>query len=236
MSERGMVTAGLLILTPLALSLIALTMAAYLVLVADSRSRHFCRVELLRNQEEVARDLKALMDLNPRARALRHRRTIARAKLASAAAGSPAAMTAGAELAQVELEQKDLASKQQSLILRARSRSRAAPPKVLVDLHLRVREMQAAGAAKAWRASAKLASFELIAFPPASTTPDYYPGPGFPNGQEMSLTWSFPAESLLPAWLRPLAAASGLQVRAECSATLEKEKEKWVAKLRTARS
>lgn len=231
MNERGFVTAGLLVLTPLLITIIALAAAAYFLLTSDSAARHECRLQLLKAQSEVANDLNKLLEMNDEALRLRLRREQAEAHVI-ATSGTPAVVFAEMELNAVINQQTFFAAQQRALILHARTISQQGPARAQIHVRPAAERTRARqDTPLQLQAAQKLGAFTVIASPLNSLTPDYQPAPRFSQHQEMRLQWSFLIDRFLPGWLRQYLATSGLHARAQCSATIEKENGRWEAKL-----
>lgn len=239
MNQKGYVTTALLILMPLLLAILAVAAASYLIFKDDGKSRHLCRLELLRAQAEVATDLKTLLALNPNAKVLRLRRKIAEAKVA-ATVGSPANAAALAELRLVISAQSALAAKQRALIAHAKIVSRSSPLKTAGRIRFELQQTQRSRTEANRYSSIDVgtasAAFDVVATPIDSPTPDYQPSPSFRDRQEMKVTWTFDVSSFLPDWIRPLVHSANLSGQAECSATLEKENNRWVPRITRVKS
>lgn len=239
MNDRGSVSLAVLILTPLILASLALLAASYLLIKNDGDLRHLCRVQLLDSQERVRVILKNLMSLNKEARLLRRKRQIA--ERAVAMAPSPGEKTlALAALELVVIEQATLAARQQTLILRGRHESNIAPraTRHAIERTLRrARWVQSdSREALGFRSDLSVGSFDVVADPPGSPTPDYNPSPRFSEHQRMRVVWSFQISGLLPKWIQMLLKEPRLKFQANCSASLEGKGDKWQPKLTVDKS
>lgn len=227
MNQRGFALTALLILMPALLAVLAVISAAYLALADDAKTRHECRVELLRAQTQIAEDLRDLMALNPEASALR-------SELQAALAGGP---EMAPEVATLEAQQMLLAARQEALIARATAHAAGSPELALA----RVSAAHTGQSARLRRSdpsfhgSTRPATFDVIATPPGSLTPNYEPSPMFSQRLEMKVSWGYQLASFLPRWLIRLLGEPRLETNAECTATLEKEGTRWQAKLKRAK-
>ncbi len=229
MNARGSVLIGALVLVPVLISIFIVVAATYLMLRSDGRSRHACRVELLRSQEKVSRLLTQLIELNPKAAALRLEREVAEREVALTI-GEPANVAAQANLALVIAKQTVHAIKQQKLITAARMESRLGPSRASQEIRTTLSLDQSAyqaGEARSFSFKTKTGAFDLIATPSDSITPDYQPSARFMTSQNMQVEWQLDLKSLLPAWIADLLPTEGLALKAECSATLQKGTLKW---------
>ena len=227
-----------LALLPLLVAIMGVVLAGYLLLIADAKARHTCRVEILRAQEEVAKNLNALLALNPRARVLRLRRAHAEAKVLATVALPAAHLRAQAELKIVIREQVELADQQKKLLLRTEIAAKAVSPRTLNRTRQRIRETEnrhAGDSRDGWRSAKKNAVLAVVPTPANSLTPDYMPDAEASTRLDARVSFSLAVTSLLPDWLRPLVDAERIRTQAECSATLEKEDSKWVPRLTAAK-
>lgn len=257
MNARGSITVSLLVLLPLLLTALSVLSALYIILKADSVSRHVCRVTLLSAQTNVANDLANLMKLNPKARALRQAREIA--EKARLFAVGPKRVAAEAALRAVIVKQNLLAAEQKRLISKAKLTSRRAPLQARREIYRSLNQIKwtntdadlnSNSSSRGFRLNTEVqtALFDVTPEPKDSLTPDYLPSPEFSKHQEMTIDWKFDAIALLPSWLQAFLKTSALEAKADCSATLErpvvsttkklklKGGEKWVAKLKPGKS
>jgi hypothetical protein len=224
MNSRGFASVALLLLMPLLLTGFAVLAGTFLVLTAEGKIRHQCRVELLKSQKRVSDLLRELMDLNPEAARLRRweKRSLA---------GPQAAR------GWVVRQQIALALRQKSLIQRARLESALGPARAsraTRELYLQATlstENAPSRVRAAWKSRRKGGAFELNASPNDSLTPDYHPVARFSDKQVMTLNWEIGLSEILPDWLEPLTGATPLKLKGECAATLIQEGENWVPKL-----
>lgn len=232
MNERGFAMLSTLILLPLLITITALSGATYMLLRSDGATRHECRVELLRIQSLIARDLRRLLDLNPEATRLRYRRQAAEAKVAMTAA-TPAGAIAEMELSQVIAEQLLLAAKQQSLIQGARILSHVGPEWARQRVHRSSEKTKPRSSLSPLDFTAQVqgSGFPLVASPLFSPTPDYQPARDFSRLQEMKVVWSFSLEKFLPPWFQKHLPITKLKASARCSATIKEESGQWQARL-----
>jgi hypothetical protein len=232
MNKRGSVVVSLLILMPLLVAILAVSVAVHLTIRTDAKSRHVCRTELLRSQEKTARALTELLALNPRAKTLRHEREVAD-RAWQMAPTPPLKAAALIRLTFVIAKQVALAAQQKMLIAKGKSESHLGPQRVSRSVSAALAEDQALYRARAIelgsRASAQSASFDLVATPSASLTPDYQPSRMFEERQTMRIRWQLAIGPLLPEWISHLLSLEfgRLKLKAECAATLRKEKSKW---------
>lgn len=236
MNERGFVMIGYLLLLPLLITIVALSTAAYLLFKNDGASRHQCRLELLRTQTKIASDLHRLLDMNNQARQLRARRAEAEAHVLETA-GTPAMALAEVELNAIIAQQLAFSAKQKALLAHARLLSRTGPMNAELRVQPTVERTRAPSRQLLdFSASHRGGAFAVMASPASSLTPDYEPASDFSQRQEMHLGWSFSMERFLPDWLKQSLPTSGLKASAQCTATIEKEKGQWKAKLTVGKS
>jgi len=240
MNDRGFTTTSLLALLPLLLAGAAVCAAGFLVLRTDGEARHTCRIELLRSQEQVAEELKKLLAMNHGARQLRTEREIAE-KAVAIAPTPPAKAAALAVLEAVKIRQVAYAVRQQALILKAKTESWSGPTQGARAVRGALNEAQQRQSEQSEKNSApsldltttpRPALFELTSSPKASLTPDYQPSRRFSEQQTMAIHWNLRVAALLPSWLRSLVFSTGITLRAQCLATLEKENDEWKPKLK----
>lgn len=234
MSERGHVTIAMLAILPLLFTVFAFLAGALMLFKGDGAVRHVCRSALLASQEKIARDLRSLVALNPRAAILRAKRQAAESAVAASSAYPVAAAAARARLAAVISQQMAFASKQRNLIFRSRIASAKSPAEALARVKLALYRSVGTGNPKLITSTdgdSAAASFELVANPPSSLTPDYQPSPAFEKKQEMRVSWSISLNQFLPQWLSDWIPAGGLRSGGKCSVTIEKEAREWVPKI-----
>lgn len=236
-SNRGFTVVGLLVLLPLLVSLVTFCSAAMLLLNADAELKHECRSTLLEAQDEIANDLETLMKLNETARTLRRARDTAEVAVRVAVA-PPAIAAARAALLAVIAKQAALASKQTSLLLRAKAKSRSTPLKTKLKLHRKLRDKAKLLESResALETQLKSASFDVVASPRDSMTPDYHPSAGFTKLQEMKVEAQWSVTSLLPEWLRRWLGREDLKMKTTCRATIVKGKSGWRSLLKADKS
>jgi hypothetical protein len=234
--ERGSIVVSILILMPLFAAILALSAAVHLTIRTDAKSRHVCRVELLRSQAKVAQHLADLLALNPRAQMLRREREIAERawRLALTPETKAAALVT---LTLVITQQTALAAQQKLLVLKGTTESRLGPARVSRQVSTSLAEDQTiyrSGAVSLGsRTSLQTAVFDIIATPSNSLTPDYQPSSTFEEKQTMRVRWQLALGPLLPRWANALLNGrlsedvGRLKLKAECAATLRKEKSKW---------
>lgn len=234
MDRNGFATAALLILLPLVLTAIAVIASGLLVSYAADGVTHRCRQELLGTATRMAASVEALFLLNHEAEALRLRRKMAEAEVA-ATIGTPLLMKAQANLALVIQAQVALARRQSILLTLARAEGASGSTRALLAARSNFESLRRflnlrAGQASSWRPEAS--TVPLVVKPLGSLTPDYLAPPDFQTSTEMSLSWSIPLSTLLPEWLSHLASVGDLKLKSTCTARLEKEKQRWIAKLK----
>lgn len=218
LSPNGFALVGLIALTPLILSGIVAASGVFFVVRKKLHLQALCVRTALTLQENLKRDLEALLKLNPKATRLRTLRLKAEAALKGAlATGQPGAIVvARARLRAVVLEQMALNRWQQSLLQVARFRREQARR----ELVLNVSRHGGSGLRAQTRATGGLA---VAALPVDSLTPDYQP------------TFSFVVEQAqnysLSADLAPEFFARQLPHDFFCSASLERKDNQWRAKL-----
>lgn len=239
MNAKGMATVGFLVLMPLLAAVLAFMASAYLIIRTDGKSRHACRIELLKSQNEVALILKDLLKLNPQAKRLRAARERAE-RLEYAARGKPPHPAALLYLTSVRARQTILAVKQKLLITEGRFKSRAGSLPASRAVATSVNDdgalyRNAALAVHSTRSS-RGGSFDLVASPPDSPTPDYQPARNFEESQTMDVKWQIALGPLLPQWIQNFITLQHLKLNAECSATLTKEKKAWAPVLSADKS
>ena len=236
-SNRGFTVVGLLVLLPLLVSLVTSCAGAMLLLAADAELKHECRSTLLEAQSEIAEDLETLMKLNESASALRRARATAEAAVRLAVA-PPAIAAARAALVAIKAKQVALAAKQTSLLFRAKSKSRSTPLKAKLKLHRKLRDKARRLESRDSTFETRLttASFDVVASPRDSLTPDYHPTAGFTERQEMSVAAQWSVTSLLPEWLRRWLGREDLKMKTTCRATIVKGKRGWRSLLKTDKS
>jgi hypothetical protein len=236
-SDGGFTVVGLLVLLPFLVSIVAVMSGAMMLISADAELKHECRTTLIDAQDEIARDLEALMKLNGEARALRKARAAAE-RMVRLAVAPPAAVAARAALALVIARQTALAARQTALVFRAKSKSQTTPLKTKLKLHRSLREkarlIETREAILATRL--KTASFDVVRTPADSLTPDYNPAPGFSIAQEMSVDAEWSVTTLLPAWLRQWLGREDLKMKTTCRATIEKKGNGWKSLLKADKS
>lgn len=228
---------GFLVLLPVLVSMITVAAAAMLMLSTDAELKHECRTTLLDAQDEIAGDLESLMKLNESARALRKAR--ASAEIAARTAIAPPAVAAAqAALLAVKAQQAALAARQLALLFRAKSKSRSAPLKAKLKLHRSLREKARLIEARDRGVETRLrsASFDVVASPSDSITPDYNPAPGFSASQEMSVDAEWSVTTLLPDWLRRWLGRDDLKMKTTCRATIAKKGSAWRSLLKADKS
>ncbi len=235
--SSGFISITLVALLPLLVAVIAVIAASYLVLRADSRTRHVCRTGLLQAQTEVQIHLKKLLGMNTEAQALRAKRTAAEVQLA-ASLGTPAAAEAAVELQEVEAAQLAFGALQKKELFEARMLSSSSPGRTLSAVQSEVSGAALVNRGSRMRARGHVqsAKFDVIATPPDSPTPDYQPSLRFRDRQVMTVSWEFDLRDFLPAWTRPFVDIADLSGKAGCSTTLEKENEDWRPQITEAKS
>lgn len=236
-SQRGFSLVGFLVLLPMLLSVVILVAGAMTLLTTDAELKHECRTTLLEAQEENAKDLEQLMELNDLAKSLRDARSAAEATV-RVAVFPPAAAAARAALAAVVAKQTALAAKQTALIFRAKSRSRTSPLKAKLKLHRKLRDHARFVDARdeEMRTRIRHGEFDLVRSPKDSLTPDYRPAADFSERQETSVEAEWSVTTLLPAWIRKWLGRDDLKMTTACRATVAKGKEGWRSLLKADKS
>jgi hypothetical protein len=232
MNQRGFLTISLLIFMPLLISTIAVVAGAFFLFKSDSSTRHECRVQLLNVQAEVAEDLKKLLAMNSRAKALRKRRMMAERAVILALEPTTKA-TAQAALLAVIVQQLTFGANQRALILHAKWLSRTGPESARVKIVRTVRQTSSERSTSNLPITTHTQSgaFNVVASPIGSPTPDYNPSAEFSKSQRMKVRWNAAITKLLPAWFSQALDLEHLQFSGNCSVTLEKEKRKWLPKI-----
>lgn len=225
MNERGFSTVLLLALFPLLLTILLVLSSGYLVIRADGETRHVCRVALLQSQEEVAILLEDLMKLNKRASTLRKQR-----KVAETAARFPSAeskVIAETALAFIKAQQAQLAAEQKRILFQARAISRQSPYKTRSKILRALHGLRSISSPRRrgpdFEFKVQGGSFDVIATPVGSMTPNYSPSPLFSERQSMMVRWTYSIGDILPTWWLSFdPASSQLRLSADCGATLVK--------------
>ncbi len=236
-TEHGFTVIGLLVLLPVLFSMVVVCAASMSLLTTDAELKHECRTTLLEGQDQIAKDLETLMKLNDSARTLREARAAAEAAMKIAIV-PPAVAAARAALAVIKARQAVLAAQQTALIFRAKARSRTTPLKTKLKLHQSLRAKARLAEKSSGNVDSKFhsASFELIASPADSITPDYRPVSDFSSRQEMTVVAKWSVTSLLPEWLRNWLGKDDLQMTTSCTATIVKGKTGWRSLLKADKS
>lgn len=238
MNSKGFATVSILALVPLLLSVLVVISAGLIAMRIDGKSRHLCRLSVLRSQSEIAVRLQRLMGLNPGARWLRLKREMAETKFLTAPT-PPLKAVALAELQQVIAEQMVYSARQKSLLIEGRTLSFLAPTRARASVREAFATESSLPLQRIGRFGLRFSSralaprFEVIAKPADSPTPDYEPSPDFSERQTLDLQWSVQMDALLPEWLSPLINATELNLQASCSGTIEKGDTQWSARLKT---
>jgi hypothetical protein len=233
--QSGFVTVVLLAMMPLLLAGLALFFSSYLLMGHQGKVLHTCRVQLLDSQEKVRKSLQALLDLNPAAEELRAERDAAEAAAdTNPYVGIP-------WLASVQARQAVLAAQQKALIVEGTLESVRGPARArsaMNDDILAGQKLHEPGTItrSSPRTSTRMGAFSVEANPQESITPDYQPSRDFSDRQTMQVESTVPLEALVPSWLKPWVQFKGLDIKSTCSATLEKGKNSWEAKLKADRS
>lgn len=233
MNSRGFGLLSFVCLLPAILTIVGVVSAGALVIKADSKLKHECRLQLLESQTEIASRLNKLISLNPKARRLiQERKAADRAfRLAPPVAKPAAAVVLGL----VKAQQYALKFEQQALILPSKSASQSTPWTTYRSLGTKAAQDSFSKLA-AGTPSLRSGRFAIQAIQPSETAPEYKTLPDFSESQTMKVEVDFPIANFLPEWLKPFLKRTDLKLRTTCSATLEKENGKWIAKLKADKS
>ncbi len=179
-----------------------------------------CYLQLTQLQQELALDLRHLLQLNPQAQALMGREAAALSRLAAAsAAGAAGAMAeAQADLAQVKLEQTQLKARQDAILHDARLRRQRTHLKFVSKMQKEMRLEKSQ--------SHTPLGLAVIPHPPLALAPVYQPSPNFQEDQAHSLHWRENAHRHKPSWWTPHSTSTRPQSR-HCSVSLRKESSTW---------
>lgn len=206
---------SLVALVPLLLLVIVTIAAVQLALKRKLSAQAICVGEGLKLQAGLRTTLDSLLNLNPKAQALRaeHAAAVRAVQVAIATANGPGLVAARAALAGVEAAQVALAARQKSLLMQARWQRGEA--KHRMERALRPLNPQQFNSGQ--RLSAP--GLAVVPKPSTSITPDYVPVPNFSRQQSQSFSFSLDLGSrFLPlSWIQS----------AHCEVTLKGKEKAW---------
>ena len=239
-SQNGFSLISFVALLPFFTAVVALFAAVIMTLNTDAKARQACRTELLKSQEIVTARLTALMELNPQAESLRIEK-----KSLEQACNMSADPVPCMELAFVIVQQAALAVKQKALIASATLESRLGPVKAETAVFRSLQADQTnymetgePSYSNVASHSFHTASFDVVASPSDSLTPDYKPSANFERNQTMRVEWNIGLIHLLPKWPQKFIPDMNIHLKAECAATIAKGegfwKNKWAPLLANA--
>lgn len=213
---------SLLFLTPLLLAVLVTVAGASLILRKKSLAQSFCVREAVQLQNELGKDLRKLIDLNPRAQNLRLKRLAAEQRLALAVAtANPTLITAAQALRTAVITEQSALHLQQIAILVYAEQTRSNYP-------LRMQpSLRGLGATQFRSERASAEALAVFATPKNSLSPDYQTLPDFETRQSHKFSFLM---NLKPPFELGLPARSLLQ-STQCRVTLKKGGRSWVPKI-----
>ncbi len=221
-AQKGFVIIHILFLVPLFFSVGVLILTSHRIITKYTEAQRLCREHVLEAQQILGKNLKALLDLNPRAKALRVEENALRTALLAARAFPPVAAVLQARL-NVNLTQQGVLRAQQELLITS---GKARAYSVLSQLR-----------AKIHSANHSFPVLKVYKTPQNAIAPDHDTLPFFENVQTIRIRWSLPLSHFIPQIVLNLFKSNHYptKVRGVCAATLVQKGEVWNPKLHLAR-
>lgn len=220
--QKGFGMLNILFLIPILFAFAMVVIASHQMISHYTYIQRECRTQVLKAQQELGKNLKKLIELNPKAQALRTEEKALQVSLIAARALPPLAAAIQAKLNFNRLQQQILRGRQELLITTAKIQAQRHMANLL-------------GKIKKVRYSST--DLKIYKSPLNAIAPDHNPVPLFKEAQAIHVQWKLPIEEFVPQVVLRIFKNTNYPktIAGQCAATLIQKGDIWNPKLHLAR-
>lgn len=221
-NQMGFSMLNICFLIPILFFGFTVVVGSYHLITKYTDTQKECRTHVLRAQQALGKKLKDLMDLNPRAKALRAQERALRIALIAARLAPPLAAILQVRLNVNQLQQGVLRGQQEMILASGKFEAQ----RIMASLPFKIKGV-------------KYSSVNLKVYktPPLAIAPDHETLPFFTEVQTLKANWRLPISEFVPQIILDIFAKTNYprDVVGKCAATLVKKGDVWNPKLHLAK-
>ena len=221
-NQIGFSALSICFLIPIIFFAFSVMLGSYQLITKYTDTQRECRTHVLRAQQTLGKKLKDLLDLNPKAKALRAQEKALRIALLAARALPPVAAAIQVRLDINQLQQGILRGEQELIIASAQREAR----NIMARLPTKIKGARYSSV-----------NFKIYKDPPLAIAPDHHTVPFFTELQTLKVDWKIPITDFIPQILLNVFVKTNYpnSVSGKCSATLVQKGNVWNPKLHLAK-